>query len=310
MKWVLKAATQKGLSALPHSQDANYLLQYRVTKTLPRGDRAFRRKVERAFQHYEAFAARSPRDPSEATFYEFGTGWDLVVPLAYYALGVNSQILIDIQPNVRPPLVNDTINRFTRLQPELESFAERSLRSLGDADITSHRDFSIRFGMDYRAPVDARDTGLTEASIDFVSSTNTLEHIPEADITLILAECRRILRSDGSMSCRIDLRDHYSYFDPSVSTYAFLTRSDVQWRLANSSLHFQNRLRRPDYLTMFDAAGFDIVEEHSAAPTAADLDFLRHARLAPRFRCYAPEDLGVKSMAVVARPRNRFPAAA
>ena len=54
---------------------------------------------------------------------------------------------------------------------------------------------------------------LPAASVDFVSSTNTLEHIPATDIGPILAECRRLLRPDGVVSCRIDMRDHYSYFD-------------------------------------------------------------------------------------------------
>jgi SAM-dependent methyltransferase len=301
MKWLLKAATQKALSALPRGEELNFLLQYRVTKSLPQGDAAFRRKVERAIQHYAAFAEHAPPEVTEPTFYEFGAGWDLVVPLAYFALGVPAQILTDIRPNVRFELLNDSVRRFDRLQPELEASAGRALRGLGGPGIRSIAELAQRFGIDYRAPVDARATGLPEACADFVSSTNTLEHVPAGDIVPILAECLRLLRPGGVLSCRIDMRDHRAYFDRSQSVYGFLTVSDRAWSLVNSSLQFQNRLRRSDYLRMLAEAGFELVAQRSAPPTAEELEHLRRARLAPRFRGYELEDLGAKSLAVVAR---------
>ena len=44
------------------------------------------------------------------------------------------------------------------------------------------------------------------------------EHIPEPDLASILGECARLLRPGGLVSFRIDLTDHYSYFDRSLST--------------------------------------------------------------------------------------------
>lgn len=304
MKWILKAATQKALGSLPRDQDLNFFLQYHVTGSLPQGDAAFRRKLERAFQHHDTFAEHSSVPTEEAVFYEFGTGWDLAIPLAYAALGVPRQVLVDIRPNVRLRLVNDSIERFGRLRAELQAAHGHALRELGPGDVASCRELTDRFGLEYRAPADARATGLEAASVDFVSSTNTLEHVPAEHIPPILAECRRILRPAGVLSCRVDLRDHHSYFDSSVSEYAFLGHSDRVWRLVSSSLHFQNRLRRSDHLRMLDEAGFEVVAEQSARPSEADLARLRAMRLAPRFRGYALEDLGVKSIAVVARPRH------
>jgi hypothetical protein len=100
------------------------------------------------------------------------------------------------------------------------------------------------------------------------------------------------------------MRDHYSYFDSSLSPYNFLTISDRRWSLVNSSLHYQNRLRRSDYLRLFEEAGFDVVRESAVGPTAAELELLRRLALEPRFRSYALEDLGAKSLALVARPRR------
>ena len=56
---------------------------------------------------------------------------------------------------------------------------------------------SEAFGIDYLAPRDARATGLDAESIDFVTSTNTLDaRIPRKTGT-ILRECRRLLRLTG-----------------------------------------------------------------------------------------------------------------
>ena len=56
------------------------------------------------------------------------------------------------------------------------------------------------------------------------------------------------------MSFRIDLADHYSYFDKSSSRYHFLRYDDRRWRWANSPLQYQNRLRS-DYRRLVEGAG-------------------------------------------------------
>jgi SAM-dependent methyltransferase len=304
VRWILKASAQKALSALPRGEDVNYLLQRHVAGSLPQRDGPFRQKVSRALRHFDTFVEYGYREPASAVFYEFGTGWDLVAPLAYYSLGVERQLLVDIRPSVKLELVNDAIGRYSRLQDEIEHEAGRPLRGLGAPDVRTIAALAERFGIDYRAPLDARRTGLAAESVDFVSSTNTLEHVPEPDIGAILAECRRLMRPDGVLSCRIDMRDHYSYFDRSLTVYHFLGLSDRRWRLANSSLHYQNRLRRPDYLRLFAEAGFEVVLENAVGPTPADLELLSRQELASRFRSYSLEDLGAKSLALVARPHG------
>jgi SAM-dependent methyltransferase len=173
---------------------------------------------------------------------------------------------------------------------------EHDLRDPGGA-IGSIAELETRFGIRYLAPCDARATALPESSVDFVTSTSTLEHIPAEDLVRLLAECRRLLRPDGAFSSRIDLSDHFTHFDRSLSPYNFLRYSDRAWRLANSSLLHQNRLRRPDYIGAFEAAGFEVVAEKPWRPDAALPD-----DLAPRFRSYDPADLAVVGLRIVAVP--------
>jgi hypothetical protein len=300
MRWLAKAALQKGIGALPQGERLNYLFQRQVLHSLPVGDGALRQKFSRAVQHLAAYGEHGPGMPAaKATFYEFGAGWDLAIPVAYGLLGVGNQVLVDIRPSARVELVNDSLASFERLRGELEEIAGRELRP-GGPPIARLEELEERFGIRYLAPCDARDTGLPAESIEFVSSTDTCEHIPGADLAGIFRECHRLLRPGGAFSCRIDLQDHYAYFDRSLSKYHFLRYSDRAWSLVNSPLHHQNRLRAPEYLQLVGEAGFELLVEKPSGPSEAGLKELESLPLAPRFRRFPPEELGVTVLSFVA----------
>src|SRR5919109_3082569 len=120
MRWVAKAALQRGLGLLPQGERLNYLFQRHVARTLPGGEPAVRRKLARARQHLSAYG----QPAEDAVFYEFGAGWDLAIPLSYAALGVGRQILVDIRPSARVELVNETLGL-------LEGIGDDDLRPLG-----------------------------------------------------------------------------------------------------------------------------------------------------------------------------------
>jgi SAM-dependent methyltransferase len=300
MRWLAKAALQKGLGTFPQGERLNYVFQRRVLRSLPAGDAALRQKFSRALQHLGAYEEHGPGVPAaEATFYEFGAGWDLAIPVAYALLGVGRQVLVDIRPSARVELVNDSLASYGRLRGELEGVAGRELRPLG-GPISRLDELEDRFGIRYLAPCDARGTGLPAGSIEFVSSTDTCEHIPGADLAEIFRECFRLVRPGGAFSCRIDLQDHYAYFDRSLSGYHFLRYSDRAWSLVNSPLHHQNRLRSPEYLQLVRDAGFELVVEKPSGPSEEGRAELARLPLAERFRGFTPDELGVTVLSFVA----------
>ena len=302
MRWLAKAALQRLFGTLPQGERLNYVFQRRVLRSVPVGDAALRQKFTRARAHLGAYEEYGPGVPiADATFYEFGAGWDLAVPLAYAQLGVGRQVLVDIRPSARLELVNHTIASLERLRPELEEDAGRPLRELG-GPVSSLAELEGRFGIRYLAPCDARATGLPEGSVELATSTDTCEHIPAADLAAIFAETRRLLRPGGAFSCRIDLQDHYSYFDRSLSRYHFLRFGDPVWALVNSPLHFQNRLRAPEYLRLVREAGFELVAENPSGPSEEGREELRTMALAERFRDFSLDELGVTILSFVARP--------
>lgn len=300
MRWLAKAALQRTLGLLPQGERLNYVFQRHVLHSFPIGDGSLRQKFTRATNHLALYEEHGPDVPAaEATFYEFGAGWDLAIPIAYALLGVGSQVVVDIRPSARRELVNETLAAYGRLRPELEEAAGRSLRETG-GPIGSLAELEPRFGIRYLAPCDARATGLPAGSIDFVSSTDTCEHIPGPDLAEIFAECRRLLRPGGAVSCRIDLQDHYAYFDRSLSRYNFLRFSDRTWALVNSPLHFQNRLRAPDYMALVRGAGLVVLAERPSGPSEQGLAELQALPLAERFRGFSPGELGVTVLSFVA----------
>ena len=303
MKWLAKAATQKLLSALPASGSLNYLFQRHVTRNLPRSTEDFTVHAREAVSHFRALTGHAPGlDPTRVRAYEFGAGWDLTTPVILAGLGVRHQTLIDIRRNLRLSEVNHTLRQYADLR---EALAERFGCELGALDtnaVRSDADLSPRFGIRYVAPRDARKTGLEADSFEFISSTFTLEHIPASDLGPILRECSRLLTRDGVISCSVDMQDHYSFFDSSLSVYNFLKYSPRSWRWINSSLHFQNRLRLPDYLREFDRSGLDILEVDPVLPTPVERAALLEMKLAPEFsQGYGTEELEVKSAQIVAR---------
>ncbi len=279
----------------------NYLFQRHVTGSFPRAQSSFEGQVWEAARHLRIQQEYSSAPLGEAIFYEFGAGWDLIGPLTYWSLGVDHQILVDIRRNLSSELVRDTRRRLAAC---LEGHSERlglPVRELPSLDVEDPRRLDA-LGIRYMAPCDARSVAMPPGSVDFVSSTYTLEHIPRDDIAAILRESRRLLRRDGLISCAIDLKDHYAYVDSSIGPYNFLKFGDRTWTAINSSLQYLNRLRVSDYVELLEEAGFSIVELDTDHASEEDMRALRSMKLAPRFReGYERADLATTDVFAVAR---------
>jgi hypothetical protein len=127
-----------------------------------------------------------------------------------------------------------------------------------------------------------------------VTSCDVLEHVPAADIRAILAESHRVLRDDGLQRIRIDYQDHYWYFDERVTPYGFLRFDSAAWRRFNPALHFQNRLRHDELLSLVSETGWTVVEDDHHLPSAEDLRTLASMRLAEPFRSMPADRVAIR----------------
>jgi hypothetical protein len=294
-RWKVKASAQSMFSRLPAGHRINMVFQ-RATGGLPISDAAMASSRELATHHLDAIARHSDLDITTATFFEFGAGFDLHMPLLFRALGVRRQIVVDIRPLARPALVRDIVERLRR--QFTDGVVPLELDPWTDPFLT----YLEHLGVEYRAPGDARDTRLPAGSVAAVTSTNTLEHIPPADIAAIYAECRRIIDPNGILSFQIDYSDHYSHFDQSLSPYNFLQYEDREWRRYNNDLHFQNRLRHRDHVALVEAAGFEIVECQTTTGTPSEREALSRLHLASPFAGRPLDELAILTSRMVLRP--------
>lgn len=282
---------QNLLSRIPSGEQVNYLLSRYVTGHVPASEATFRRDVSFAQQYLEAFRKYGGRSIEEGRFYEFGGGWDLIVALTFYSLGVNRQVVVDLRKILRPSLVAMTATRLNRLAQE-----SKCMRLLPDLEEPLRMQPLIdmlrkNYGIEYIAPFDARKSGWGSASIDYITATKVLCHIPEPDLQLIMGECGRILRNDGLAAFVIDYRDQYSYSDASIGPYNYLQFADNEWNRFNPPLHYQNRMRHSDYLRVFEQAGFEPVVAAGARPDDAIDKSFDAIKLAARFASYDVQDL-------------------
>ena len=307
MRWQKKARLQSVLSGVPGGETLYYLLQRHVTRSLPQSEAKFQEVFEIECQHIDAYQRFCKKPLSEAVFYQFGAGWTMAGPLTFYCHGVNKQILVDIRRLIRPWLINLSAERLSQME-----CAANLLRHPPTIATRNPNRFvtemDSQWGIDYRAPSDARCTGLPDESVDCITSTNTLEHIPSKDIAEILTECWRILRPGGIMSFRVDYQDHYSYFDRSVSVYNFLEYSDQEWSPYNPSLHYQNRMRHPQYLNLYKCAGFEVLEDHPELGSDADKEEIEGLDLAEGFRGLGIEEIAIRYDTIVLRKDPHFQA--
>jgi len=287
MHWQTKARAFRVLSAVPFGTSMHFMLQRHVTHRLPRPEKQVKAIYARADRLLAQYAIHGARAVDASEFFEFGSGRDLAVPLAFSAFGAKRFTTVDIERLAKLDLVRSNATIIARLS----GTARPAPTTWSDLE----RDWRI----DYRAPADARATDFGGDTIDCAVSVETLEHIPADDIFEILKETRRILRPGGVALMQIDYGDHFKGFDTSISSFNFLTYSDDDWRPFQSRFQYVNRLRHSEYVGLFERAGFEIV---LADVDRKPVETAIMARLAPRFREFAPEDLFTLGALIVARP--------
>ena len=185
---------------------------------------------------------------ANGVLFEFGAGKSLLQNL-FLSQHVLKQIVVDLNPMLDLTLVE-----------EARSLLANAIKLPSNKLISSRGDL-IDYGIEYKAPFDACETGFPENSIDVCVSTNTLEHIPQEKLFEIFLELNRTLKEPGIVSLIIDYSDHYSHTDSSIGPLNYLNYTESEWDKFNHQCHFQNRLRHFDYLEILQRSGFRILEE-------------------------------------------------
>jgi Methyltransferase domain len=93
-----------------------------------------------------------------------------------------------------------------------------------------------------------------------VASWDVLEHINRPILPNLLEDFYRVLKPGGYSIHQIDMRDHLTYYDSSVCHKYYLTYPDSIWRrVFENRVQYFNRVQRPEWMTLFENAGLELV---------------------------------------------------
>jgi SAM-dependent methyltransferase len=288
----IKNLLQTLFSSLPQGEQINYLFQRWVSKSLPPSEGRCQFKTEIAKEHYNNFLTYHTLENFSKKYYEFGAGWDLMVPLIFSQYGFECSVY-DIRRLVKLNLINHSLAFIQK-----EGMLNKSTTSSKISDLS---DLERAFKVKYFAPFDAKKTSFKENTFDFSSSTFVLEHIPKDDIHDLLAETYRILKSGGILSIRIDYKDHWAYFDQTITPYNFLKYSSKEWKKYNPALHYQNRMRHAEYMAIIQKIGFEVVKEEVETPDKNLEHALLNLPIHKDFNGFQFDDLKVLSSKLILR---------
>ena len=269
MKWQLKAKIQNLVNIFPSS--LSYSTYYWIQRNFGglRKDRLSPiNRLEAGIESVKRIE-QVGRSPVGATFLEIGTGRRLNTPLAFWLLGAEKVITVDLNPYLKEELVRADLDYLIKNKTEIESlFENRIFNNRLDALLEFiESPYQIKallefLKIEYIAPGDASHLNLPENSVDFHTSYTVLEHIPPEIIKAILKEGQRILKNDGLFIHKIDYSDHFSHSDKSISSINFLQFSDNDWdKIAGNRYMYMNRLRHDDFINLFQDLNFKVLIE-------------------------------------------------
>lgn len=274
--WHLKALLQKSFSLLPGGHRLNTLMQKYVTRGLDLNDQHLHYKLTHAGDHYRHFRQSGKLDRPEGlaqfSLLELGTGWYPIVPVCFFLIGFGRILSYDINSWLTKDSLRECIRRLLAAvdsgslfdylpEPAIDDRRLATLRRLhADWDRTAFAE--ILQTLHFQARVaDVSELDLAADSVDFICSNNTFEHIYPAPLERILAQLQRVLVPGGTMSHFIDMSDHFSHLDASISSLNFLRFSRRAWARIDNSIQPQNRLRLSDFRRAYARLGIAVTEE-------------------------------------------------
>lgn len=153
--------------------------------------------------------------------------------------------------------------------------------------------------INYYSNTNLTDGDLPEA--DLVFSRFVLEHVKPEEITLMHHKFKRELKPGSIIVHLISPSDHRAYVDSNLSLQDFLQFSEAEWGGRQTKFDYHNRMRLPQYLTIFEAAGMEIayVEFDHPGPDSPGYKKFKALQIHEDYRNFSDEELTAGSINVV-----------
>jgi SAM-dependent methyltransferase len=244
---------------------------------------------------------RYPVAPAGAKVLEVGTGWvhweGMIIRLLYDA----ELTLFDVWDNrlwktFRQYLeqFDKVVDRELQLSPAQSERVHQLLCKILQADSFTavYQLLDAKYIINPNGTLDQFEDG----SFNAVISSDVLEHVDRHILPGFIQDFYRVIKPNGYMVHQIDIADHFAYFVPTASRKQYYEYSDRTWeRQFENKVQYFNRVQRPEWLTLFRGAGFELVEENLLSETIST------TKIDDKYKNLSQQDLECMVMRVVYR---------
>lgn len=292
MKYWVKALIFKLLSSVPTQLGDNiyHFLQERREAVSIKEDIKVKEKTY--FACVEALSKKGIQLANKDVL-EIGSGWMPTMPYFFKFLGkCRSVSTYDINHHFKPKRTAQLNDLFFRMF------------SIEAPSSAQPKDEYLPEGVHYFPSTNIVDQPPAPNSMDIVFSRFLLEHVQPDDLYHMHVGSKKYLREDGVIIHFVSPSDHRAYSDTSLSLYDFLQYSAEQWQRQQTRFDYHNRLRLPQYLDVFEKAGFEVIykEYSTIVDNKKELEKFQKLKIHPDFMKYSVEELTASSMVFILKP--------
>lgn len=233
----------KTLDLLPErvGQEIYHQIQKALFKSLDPRIKASTRSYEILFKMLEAQGFSL----GDKNIVEIGSGWIPIMPyLLKYRGACNAVHTYDINEHYDNKYIDALNSHFA------------SQKTIIEVDV-NHK-YHLPSFVHYYPKKDVGEAKLPEDT-DLVFSRFVLEHVPPEAIRRMHRHLASL--KEGALVLHlISPSDHRAYTDKSLSYYDFLKYSQKEWNGIQTKFDYHNRLRLPQYVALFESAGFEVLD--------------------------------------------------
>ncbi|MFK7750731.1 MAG: methyltransferase domain-containing protein [Kordia sp.] len=241
-----KSLIFKTLNVLPNA--LGYGIYHQLQKFLNRNSVNFKIKTnDRSFKEAMIILEKEGIDLEEKTVLELGSGWAPIIPYFFTHFADVSRVsTYDINEHYDSKTIAK-LNAYYKEHYKINIASESGK-------------YALPSNVKYYPKTNLADSSIRlNEHIDLVFSRFVLEHIPPEDLLKIHQSFAKILPKSAHILHMISPSDHRAYNDSSLSYYDFLKYSAEEWKQQHTKFDYHNRLRLPNYLEIFEKAGYEVV---------------------------------------------------
>ena len=246
---------------------------------------------KKSFEKIEMILETQGQSLANKNVVEVGSGWVPLMPYFLKYFGHCNQVFTyDINDHYNKKWIRE-LDKYFRDEYKIPIMAER--KSLTP-------DFVHYFPKENI--IDAEFPG----HVDLIFSRFVLEHVTPDDMRRMHEKFASEIAEDALILHLISPSDHRAYTDKTLSHYDFLRYSRFEWDSIQTKFDYHNRMRLPQYLKVFDEAGFDLLflEYDKVDPLSEKYAKYKELKIHDDFVNFSEEEVLAGSINVLLRKKK------